>query len=83
MPDIDTFDYRGYAVSIDIAQPQAESDTGVYLTTIAVAPLGPDGRPGPAKLLCKRSQYVYLDVAAAAQAARARAMAYIDEQTGG
>lgn len=82
MPDTDAFEYRGHAVSIEIAQVQAESDTGVYLTTIAVAPLGVDGRPGPATFVCKRSQYVYLDGAAAREAARAKAMKYIDERNG-
>ncbi|ANN66060.1 hypothetical protein [Bordetella bronchialis] len=78
MRDIESFEYRGHAVSIDVRPVSAESDTGVYLTTIAVAALDADGQPGPPVHLCKRAQYVFLDAASANAAAVSRAKAYID-----
>lgn len=80
MRDTETFEYRGHLVSIDIRQPSAESDTGVYITTISIAAHGADGTPGAPVYLCKRAQYVYFDSAAAHAAAVSRAQAYIDEQ---
>jgi hypothetical protein len=82
MRDIEAFDYRGHFVTIEIRQPAAESDTGVYLTTITVAAPGPDGRSGVPAVLCKRAQYVYLDESSAYDAAVSRAKAHIDESIG-
>jgi hypothetical protein len=78
MRDAQAFEYRGWRVTIEIRQPQAESDTGVYMTTIAIAAMGPDGAASEPMFLCKRAQYVYLDEDAAFQAAMARARAHID-----
>lgn len=83
MRDPSSFEYRGHQVAIDIAQPSAESDTGVYLTTITIAAPGPDGRPNAPQYLCRRAQYVFLDEAAAYAAAVERAKAYIDGRGGG
>jgi hypothetical protein len=80
MRDTETFEYRGHLVTVDIRQLSAESDTGVYLTTIAIAAPGPDGGPGMPVYLCKRAQYVFLDDSAAYAAAVSRAQAHIDEQ---
>lgn len=78
MRDAEAFEYRSWRVTIEIRQPAAESDTGVYMTTIAIAAMGPDGAAGEPVFLCKRAQYVYLDEDAAYQAAVARAKAHID-----
>jgi hypothetical protein len=82
MRDIEAFDYHGHFVTIEIRQPSAESDTGVYLTTITVTAPGPDGRPGAPLVLCRRAQYVYMDEAAAYDAAVARAKAHVDGSIG-
>jgi hypothetical protein len=79
MRDTETFEYRGHLVTVDIRQFSAESDTGVYLTTIAIAAPGPDGKPGMSVYLCKRAQHVFLDDSAAYAAAVSRAQAHIDE----
>jgi hypothetical protein len=78
MRDHENFEYRGHLVTIDVRPAQAESDTGVYLTTIAIAVREADGKPGEPAYLCKRAQHVYLEEAAAWEAARARARTYID-----
>lgn len=82
MRDIEVFDYRGYFVTIEIRQASAESDTGVYLTTITVAAPGPDDRAGASAVLCKRAQYVYLDESSAYAAAVSHAKAHIDASIG-
>jgi hypothetical protein len=82
MRDAQAFEYRGWLVTIEIRQPPAESDTGVYMTTIAIAAVGSDGMAGEPVFLCKRAQYVFLDEAAAYQAAVARAKAHIDARPG-
>lgn len=82
MRDTESFEYRGHRITIDIQQVQAESDTGVYMTTIAVAAPGPDGAPGAPAYLCRRAQYIFLDEAAAYAAAATRARAYIDGAAG-
>ncbi|OZI59484.1 hypothetical protein [Bordetella genomosp. 11] len=80
MRDTESFEYRGHRVTIEIRQPSAESDTGVYMTTIMVAGPAADGSFAPPEYLCKRSQYVFLDDAAAREAAVTRAKAYIDDR---
>lgn len=83
MHDTESFEYRGHLVTIDIRQPSAESDTGVYMTTITIAAPGADGKPGAPAYLCRRAQYVFLDDAAAYAAAVSRAKAHIDDKAAG
>ncbi|AOB30458.1 hypothetical protein AKI39_06745 [Bordetella sp. H567] len=78
MRDTESFEYRDHRITIDIQRVPAESDTGVYMTTITIAAPGPDGKLGAPAYLCRRAQYIFLDEAAAYAAAAARARAYVD-----
>jgi hypothetical protein len=72
------FEYRGHIVDISVRQPSAESDTGVYLTTIRVTPTRADGSHGDAMVLEKNSQGIFLSEADAHEAAEGKTRTYLD-----
>jgi len=77
------FEYRGNHVKVEIDEPSTESASGIFLTTITVWPIGPDGERGQAVRVCRRAQGIFLAEASAHDAAVKRAKAYIDEAAPG
>lgn len=77
------FEYRGHIVDISVRQPSAESDTGVYLTTIRVTPLRADGSHGESIVLAKNSQGIFLAETDAYEAAEGKTRTYLDRLEAG
>lgn len=74
--------YRGHRVRIQVSEVDAESATGVFMTSITVWRVGVDGVLENETLLAKRSQGIYLDDDAAYAAAQRKSERYIDGISG-
>jgi hypothetical protein len=75
-------EYRGHVIVIKVRRFSAESDTGIFLTSVTLTPLDASGLRGAAVVLAKNSQGIYLDEAAAYDAAVVKTRTYLDRLAG-
>jgi hypothetical protein len=78
----EVLEYQGHRIRIQVGEVDAESATGVFLTSVTVWRIARDGSLANETILARRSQGIYLDGDAAYAAAQQKAMRYLDGLAG-